>query len=352
MKTKLLKNTCKALVCFTLILSLTACGNSNNISKSKKPVTAHNAFNSESVWFEFNNKGIVDKEEEIIHIFSFDGKGKVTVYNSNGLKFAGLKGLKKDDVIKLAKEQDKANFESKKEETIKDFQHEINDRKENYDKLKSEYDNKTYNTGLPRIRDGLPIYPVLSDTQIIAEHEDKLRKWYEAQLKIDKTKLDMLDILKNKVDAIEYKEPQPIEFSLSGKTDKSGNALESETIKLTSYKYFEGASYINNELKPKFNTLLNPDANHDEEILKLDSKDLLKSLEESAKKANPKFTWDMLGYFPSKTDIDLVPANIDAQPVYDMYFRGYVNLMIQVDKEQAGFVLDTVDTKGIDIDKK
>lgn len=352
MKTKLLKNICKALACFTLILSLAACGNSNDISKSKEPVTAHNAFNSESVWFEFSNKGIVDKDEKIRHIFSFDGKGKVTVYNSNDLKFAGLKGLKKDDVVKLAKEQDKANFDSKKEEVIKDFQHEINDRKENYDKLKSEYDNKTYNTRIPEIRDGLPIYPVLSDAQIIAEHEDKLRRWYEAQLKIDKTKLDLLDILKNKVDAIEYKGPQPVEFSLSGKTDKSGNALESETIKFASYEYFRGASSINDELKPKFNTVLNPDANHDEEILKLDSKDLLKSLEESAKKADPKFTWDMLGYSPSKIDIDLVPANIDAQPVYDMYFGGYVNLMTQVDKEQAGFVLDTVDTKGIDIDKK
>jgi len=356
MKTKLLKNTCKTLACFTLVLSLTACGNSNDISKSTKPVTAHNAFNSESVWFEFSNKGIVDKEEKISHIFSFDGKGKVTVYNSddisNDLKFAGLKGLKKDDVIKLAKKQDKANFDSNKEEITKDLQDNINEHKENYDGLKSEYDNKTYTTRIPEIRDELPVYPVLSDAQIIAEHEDELRQWYETQLKIDKTKLDLLDILKNKVDAIKYKAPQPVKFSLSGKTDKSGNALESERIKFASYEYFSGASYINDELMTKFNTFSDSDDNLDEEILKLDSKDLLKTLEESAKKANPKFTWDMLGYSTSKIDIDLEPANIDAQPVYDMYFRGYVDLMTQVDKEQAGFVLDTVDTKGIDIDKK
>lgn len=329
MKTKLLKNTCKALGCFTLILSLTACGNSNNISKSKEPVTAHNAFNSESVWFEFSNKGIVDKEEGISHIFSFDGKGKVTVYNSNDLKFAGLKGLKKDDVIKLAKEQDKANFDSEKEKAIKDFQDEINNRKENYDRLKSEYDNKTYTTqrnSMSPIRD-----------------EGELRQWYEKELKYAKAKLDLLDILKNKVDAIEYKEPQPVEFSLSGKTDKSGNALESERIKFTSYEYFRESIYVRNS--SGIGSLSK------EEILKLDSKDLLKTLEESAKKANPKFTWDMLGYSPSKIDIYLEPANIDAQPVYDMYFRGYVDLMTQVDKEQAGFVLDTVDTKGIDIDK-
>lgn len=330
MKTKLLKNICKAIACFTLILSLAACGNSNNISKSKEPVTAHNAFNSESVWFEFSNKGIVDKDEKIRHIFSFDGKGKVTVYNSNDLKFAGLKGLKKDDVVKLAKEQDKANFDSKKEEVIKNIQDDINKRKEDYDRLKSEYDNKTYTTER-------------NYSTPISRDEDKLRQLYEEKLKHEKTGLDLLDILKNKVDPIEYKEPQPVEFSLSGKTDKSGNALESETIKFTSYEYFKGASYLRN-------TGITPLS--DEEILKLDSKDLLKTLEESAKKADPKFTWDMLGYSPSKIDIDLVPANIDAQPVYDMYFRGYVDLMTQVDKEQAGFVLDTVDTKGIDIDKE
>lgn len=329
MKTKLLKNTCKALACFTLILSLTACGNSNNIPKSKEPVTAHNAFNSESVWFEFSNKGIVDKEEEISHIFSFDGKGKATVYNSNDLKFADLKGLKKDDVIKLAKEQDKANFDSKKEDIIKGFQDDINKRKEAYDQLKSEYDNKTYTT--------------LRNSMSPIRDEGKLRQWYEERLNPEKTRLDLLDILKNKVDAIEYKEPQPVEFSLSGKTDKSGNALESETIKFTSYEYFEWARDL---LYNGITSLSN------EKILKLDSKDLLKILEESAKKADPKFTWDMLGYSPSKIDIDLEPANIDAQPVYDMYFGGYVDLMTQVDKEQAGFVLDTVDTKGIDIDKK
>lgn len=329
MKTKLLKSTCKALACFILILSLAACGNSNNISKTKNPVTAHDAFNSESVWFEFSNKGIVDKEEEISHILSFDGKGKVTVYNSNDLKFAGLKGLKKDDVIKLAKEQDKANFDSKKEEAIKDFQHEINDLKENYDKLKSEYDNKTYTTER-------------NYSTPISRDEDKLRQLYEEKLKYAKARLDLLDILKNKVDAIEYKEPQPVEFSLSGKTDKSGNALKSETIKFKSCEYFKGSIAVHSGIGSL----------PEEEIIKLDSKDLLKTLEESAKTVEPKFTWDMLGYSPSEIDINLEPANIDAQPVYDMYFRGYVDLMTQVDKEQAGFVLDTVDTKGIDIDKK
>lgn len=329
MKTKLLKNTCKALACFTLILLLAACGNSNNISKTKNPVTAHNAFNSESVWFEFNNKGIVDKEKEISHIFSFDGKGKVTVYNSNDLKFAGLKGLKKDDVIKLAKEQDKANFDSKKEKVIKNIQDDINKSKKNYDRLKSEYDNKTYTTER-------------NYSTPISRDENKLRQLYEEKIKHEKTRLDLLDILKNKVDAIEYKEPQPVEFSLSGKTDKSGNALKSETIKFTSCEYFLGAGYLGCGIN----------SSSSEEILKLDSKDLLKSLEESAKKANPKFTWDMLGYSSSERNINLVPAYINAQPVYDMYFRGYVDLMTQVDKEQAGFVLDTVDTKGIDIDKK
>ena len=333
MKTKLLKNTCKTLACFTLVLSLTACGNSNDISKSTKPVTAHNAFNSESVWFEFSNEGIVDKEEKISHTFSFDGKGKVTVYNSNDLKFADLKGLKKDDVIKLAKKQDKANFDSEKEKIIKEIHDDIDEHKEDYDRLKSEYDNKTYTTER-------------NYSTPISGDEDELRQLYEKKIKYEKLTLDLLDILKNKVDAIKYKEPQPVKFSLSGKTDKSGNALEYERIKFASYDYFSGAS---NFIALGITSLYDED---DEETLKLDSKDCLKLLEESAKKDDPKFTWDMLGYSPSKINIYLEPANIDAQPVYDMYFRGYVDLMTQVDKEQAGFVLDTVDTKGIDIDKK
>lgn len=87
--------------------------------------TASEAFSKAGIWYETRpwdeETSGVGKNEGIPEVFVFDGKGNVTVYETEepdgdadikGLTFADLQGLSDDEVIEIAKELDHENFKA------------------------------------------------------------------------------------------------------------------------------------------------------------------------------------------------------------------------------------------------
>ena len=63
MKRNVLKRVLAPALCALMVVGLSACGN-NDVSTSKDPVPASKAFNAKTIWYEFSNKGVVDKDEK------------------------------------------------------------------------------------------------------------------------------------------------------------------------------------------------------------------------------------------------------------------------------------------------
>lgn len=61
------------------------------------------------------------------------------------------------------------------------------------------------------------------------------------------------------------------------------------------------------------------------------------------------FSADDDTWYVSERTIKLFPAPA-IQDVYDMHFHGYGDILTLVNKDHAGFMLDTPDTKGIEVD--
>lgn len=330
MKRNVLKRVLAPALCALMVVGLSACGN-NDVSTSKDPVPASKAFNAKTIWYEFSNKGVVDKDEKIRAVLSFDDNGKVTVYQCNDLAFSGLKDLKDEDIIKLAKKQDKALFDEKKKDALDRYQKEIDSATEQRDKYQKEYDNKTYDTPYNSM-----------DSGHFKNNPEATQEWYKKELSPLKLKIDFYTAMKDKLNSIEYKEPEAVEFTLSGKTDKTGNMLMEETLSFPKYLYFNlatkmfGADFSNlpGGLKAESTT----------------AADLIQKLEEEGKQKTADFSWDMLA-FDKQTDSTELYPDPGVQTVYEMHFRGFGDFVMQVDEKQGGFTLDAADADGVQIDK-
>lgn len=335
MKRNLLKGVIALALCTIMGVGLSACG-SDSVTSSDEPVPASKAFGTEGIWFE----GIPsNKTNSIKSILYFNGSGKVTCYQTSSyeigasLSFADLNKKSSDEIIKLAKEKDKALFAQGKSKLIDAFQEDINDLKEEKDKLQSEYDSKNYDLA----------------SDLVFNDESDIPKWYQENIRVHQLGIDFYTLIIKKVKAIEYKKPKPVDFTLSATSDNTGNAISKEEINFDRNFYFRfisiGSAY-------NFHTN-SPDSFTD--ISSVD--ELIEDYKEKYKEANKnnlKFDWDSIAYtkpYPPKESISLKPDK-GAQNIYDMVFRGYSTLTTIVDENHAGFTLDQIDTKGIDIDKK
>lgn len=330
MKRNVLKRVLAPALCALMVVGLSACGN-NGVATSKDPVPASKAFNTKTIWYEFSNKGVVDKDEKIRAVLSFDGNGKVTVYQCNDLAFSGLKDLKDEDIIKLAKKQDKALFDKEKKDALDRYQEEIDSAKESHDKYQKEYDNKTYDT----------LYNSM-DSDHFKNNPEATQEWYKKELSPLKLKIDFYTAMKDKLNSIKYKEPEAVEFTLSGKTDKTGNMLMEETLSFPKYSYFNLAT-----------KMFGADFSNLPEGLKAESTtadDLMQKLEEEGKQKTADFSWDMLA-FDKQTDSTELYPDPGVQTVYEMHFRGFGDFVMQVDEKQGGFTWDAADADGVQIDK-
>lgn len=261
MKKRTLKKMTILIMAGLLATGLSACGKTNNSKKEEfdsnktehnAMISASEAFSKEGIWFH-SEKSMVTKDAEIDYILIFDGNKNVTRYTTD-ITYADLRDLSNNEIIELAKEQDKALFETAMQEILDDAEYIIND---------TGYDEED-----------IIIYNKVIDA----------------------------------VNKAQYQEPKSYPFTLKAETDGTGNQTVNEILSYTYYTW------------------------------------------------TPRM-YDDLGWFPDRwksyrertEETDLFFSN-GKLTVYDMKFDGFGNLFQKVDEDHPGFILDSPDTEGIEVD--
>lgn len=179
-----------------LAVSISGCGSTNGNDnagdsarsepETNEAIPASTAFGHKSGWMQYGDDQI-SKDTGVERILVFDGKGNVTVYDTEGIclnggtsyegvTFGDLDGLSDDEIIDLAKEKDRERFDATKQSAIDETNEDI----ESF-------------TGMP----------------------DHIKNAEEGQ-KVN--------------EAAEYQEPKAVPFTLKLETDGTGNSAASETL--------------------------------------------------------------------------------------------------------------------------
>lgn len=340
-------------------------GNSS-ITSSSKPVAAARAFNARTVWIHYlGNASSIDKDHTISQILDFDGKGNVTVYNMpSHTTFSALRGMSDDAMIAYAKKQDRKNFDEYKKSNFDRIKDEIKDN--HYAKYKKEYDNKTYDTALEKDADaaesGYYSYgfsfsgdyssSTMSKADRIAKNGDKLRKWYEDRLPMEKFELDLINLIDNKIKSAEYRAPKPTKFTLKAETDGTGNNVSSEKLVYDYEYYYPGINlpYMLGFSSSKIKKAISDGVSSADYFAQLEKKwaegDSLNN--NGRDKSDKRPLWERALYRLERDEVKLTPSD-SLRQVYDMWFGGYDGLSLKVSEKSAGFMLDSANTKGIEI---
>ena len=340
-------------------------GNSS-ITSSSKPVAAARAFNAHTVWIHYlGNASSIDKDQTISQILDFDGKGNVTVYNMpSHTTFSALRGMSDDAMIAYAKKQDRKNFDEYKKSNFDRIKDEIKDN--HYAKYKKEYDNKTYDTALEKDADaaesGYYSYgfsfngdyssSTMSKADRIAKNGDKLRKWYEDRLPMEKFELDLINLIDNKIKSAEYRAPKPSKFILKAETDGTGNNVSSEKLVYDYEYYYPGINlpYMLGFSSSKIKKAISDGVSSADYFAQLEKKwaegDSLNN--NGRDKSDKRPLWERALYRLERDEVKLTPSD-SLRQVYDMWFGGYDGLSLKVSEKSAGFMLDSANTKGIEI---
>lgn len=340
-------------------------GNSS-ITSSSKPVAAARAFNAHTVWIHYlGNASSIDKDHTISQILDFDGKGNVTVYNMpSHTKFSSLRGMSDDAMIAYAKKQDRKNFDEYKKSNFDRIKDEIKDN--HYAKYKKEYDNKTYDTALEKDADaaesGYYSYgfsfsgdygsSTMSKADRIAKNGDKLRKWYEDRLPMEKFELDLINLIDNKIKSAKYRAPKPTKFTLKAETDGTGNNVSSEKLVYDYEYYYPGINlpYMLGFSSSKIKKAISDGVSSADYFAQLEKKwaegDSISN--NGRDKSDKRPLWERALYRLERDEVKLTPSD-SLRQVYDMWFGGYDGLSLKVSEKSAGFMLDSANTKGIEI---
>lgn len=337
-----------------------------SITSSNKPVAAARAFNARTVWVHYlGNASSIDKDQTISQILDFDGKGNVTVYNMpSHTTFSALRGMSDDAMIAYAKKQDRKNFDEYKKSNFDRIKDEIKDN--HYAKYKKEYDNKTYDTALEKdadaVESGYYSYgfsfsgdygsSTMSKADRIAKNGDKLRKWYEDRLPMEKFELDLINLVDNKIKAAEYRAPKPTKFTLKAETDGTGNNVSSEKLVYDYEYYYPGINlpYMLGFSSSKIKKAISDGVSSADYFAQLEKKwaegDSLNN--NGRDKSDKRPLWERALYRLERDEVKLTPSD-SLRQVYDMWFGGYDGLSLKVSEKSAGFMLDSANTKGIEI---
>lgn len=337
---------------------------SSSITSSSKPVPAARAFNAHTVWVRYSgNASSIDKDQPISQILDFDGKGNVTVYNMpKQTKFSALRGMSDDAMIAYVKKMDRKNYDESKKSDLDRVNDEV--KNNHYAKYKKEYDDKTYKTALEKDADsaesdyyygfgfsGSSNGP-MSAADRIAKNGDKLRKWYEDRLPAEKFELDLFNSVSNKIKAAEYRAPKPTKFTLKAETDGTGNNVSSEKLVYDYEYYYPGINlpYMLGFSSSKIKKAISDGVSSADYFAQLEKKwaegDSLNN--NGRDKSDKRPLWERALYRLERDEVKLTPSD-SLRQVYDMWFGGYDGLSLKVSEKSAGFMLDSANTKGIEI---
>ena len=126
MKNKISKILSLTIMTGLLIATLTACGKSKSTSVESSNtmdsvIPPSKAFAEEGIWFH-SDSPMVTKDEKVDYTLVFDGDGNVTRYTTN-FTYADLRDLSNEEILELAKKQDKELFESTMQQLLSDIEY-------------------------------------------------------------------------------------------------------------------------------------------------------------------------------------------------------------------------------------
>lgn len=294
-----------------LTLTLAGCGGANDVKSASEPVAVSQAFGQKSVWVQYNKNDAIDKDGEIDRILVFDGNGNVTAYQCDGATFADLNGKSDDEIVEMAKEQDKKVFDTERQDALDSTAPAIERIQSAYDTLKDEYDSGAYTSGF--------------GGSALSDHTDadleEMKSLYNQVLNDLEAQLNAAKDGQAATKSATYQEPKAQPYTLHIETDGTGNNTQSETISFDAPSYsFYKAQADDEEQTPAVVLTWGVNVSYTE-----------------------------AGKAIRKERIELF-SPVNKQTVYDMTFAGFSGLTTIVNENHAGFVLDTPDTKGIEVD--
>lgn len=300
-----------------LTLTLAGCGGTNDVKSASEPLAVSQAFGQKSVWVQYNKNDAIEKDGEIDRILAFDGKGNVTAYQCDGATFADLNGKSDDEIVEMAKEQDKKVFDTERQDALDSTAPAIERIQRAYDTLKDEYDSGTYTSWL---RGG-----ALSD--LTDADLEQTKSIYNQTLSELEALLNAAKDGQAATKSATYQEPKAQPYTLRIETDGTGNNTQSETIS------FDAPSY----------------SFYKAQLGHMGESDYEEQTPADVLMWGINVSWAEAGKAIRNERIELF-SPVNKQTVYDTTFAGFSGLATIVNENHAGFVLDTPDTKGIEVD--
>lgn len=300
-----------------LTLTLAGCGGTNDVKSASEPLAVSQAFGQKSVWVQYNKNDAIEKDGEIDRILVFDGNGNVTAYQCDGATFADLNGKSDDEIVEMAKEQDKKVFDTERKDALDSTAPAIEHIQSAYDALKDEYDSGTYTSWL-----GGSALSDLTDADL-----EQTKSIYNQTLSELEALLNAAKDGQAATKSATYQEPKAQPYTLRIETDGTGNNTQSETISFDapSYSFYKAQLGHTGE------------SDYEEQT----PADVLNwGINVSYTEAGKAIRNERIELF----------SPVNKQTVYDTTFAGFSGLATIVNENHAGFVLDTPDTKGIEVD--
>lgn len=300
-----------------LTLTLAGCGGANDVKSASEPLAVSQAFGQKSVWVQYNKNDAIEKDGEIDRILVFDGNGNVTAYQCDGATFADLNGKSDDEIVEMAKEQDKEVFDTERQDALDSTAPAIEHIQSAYDALKDEYDSGTYTSWL-----GGSALSDLTDADL-----EQTKSIYNQTLSELEALLNAAKDGQAATKSATYQEPKAQPYTLRIETDGTGNNTQSEKIS------FDAPSY----------------SFYKAQLGHIGESDYEEQTPADVLNWGINVSWAEAGKAIRNEHIELF-SPVNKQTVYDMTFAGFSGLATIVNENHAGFVLDTPDTKGIEVD--
>lgn len=300
-----------------LTLTLAGCGGANDVKSASEPLAVSQAFGQKSVWVQYNKNDAIEKDGEIDRILVFDGNGNVTAYQCDGATFADLNGKSDDEIVEMAKEQDKKVFDTERQDALDSTAPAIEHIQSAYDALKDEYDSGTYTSWL-----GGSALSDLTDADL-----EQTKSIYNQTLSELEALLNAAKDGQAATKSATYQEPKAQPYTLRIETDGTGNNTQSETIS------FDAPSY----------------SFYKAQLGHIGESDYEEQTPADVLNWGINVSWAEAGKAIRNERIELF-SPVNKQTVYDTTFAGFSGLATIVNENHAGFVLDTPDAKGIEVD--
>lgn len=300
-----------------LTLTLAGCGGANDVKSASEPLAVSQAFGQKSVWVQYNKNDAIEKDGEIDRILVFDGNGNVTAYQCDGATFADLNGKSDDEIVEMAKEQDKKVFDTERQDALDSTAPAIEHIQSAYDALKDEYDSGTYTSWL-----GGSALSDLTDADL-----EQTKSIYNQTLSELEALLNAPKDGQAATKSATYQEPKAQPYTLRIETDGTGNNTQSETIS------FDAPSY----------------SFYKAQLGHMGESDYEEQTPADVLNWGINVSYTEAGKAIRNERIELF-SPVNKQTVYDTTFAGFSGLATIVNENHAGFVLDTPDTKGIEVD--